>query len=134
MERERICRIVYLPAAHEVRTLWMDRHTCQKARRKRRPGDTRAPALGTRSLPRSPRPGLSLPAHLSSISKPHEALVRCVSHCTVSVLKVLIHVNLCENYCVQQYFLVYLFSLCELSHFSFLFINVYFFKRQTNVL
>lgn len=44
----------------------------------------------------------------------------------------LIHVNLCENYCVQQYFLVYLFFLCELSLFSFLFINVYFFFLKTN--
>lgn len=32
-----------------------------------------------------------------------------------------------KNYCVQQYFLVYLFFLCEFSLSSFLFINVYFF-------
>lgn len=29
--------------------------------------------------------------------------------------KVLIHVNLCGDYCVQQYFLVYLFFLCDVS-------------------
>lgn len=34
--------------------------------------------------------------------------------------KVLIHVNLCGDYCVQQYFLVYLFFLCDVSLFFFL--------------
>lgn len=43
-----------------------------------------------------------------------------------------IHVNLCENYCVQQYFLVYLFFLRESSLLSSLFINVYFFFLKTN--
>lgn len=84
--------------------------------------------------PRSSRLDLSLPGHLSSITlwKPWSVVFL---HCTVSVIKkkkVLIHVNLCENYCVQQYFPVNLFFLCELSRFSFLFINVYFFFLKTN--
>lgn len=73
------------------------------------------------SSPGPSRPDLSLPGHLSSITlwKPWSVVFL---HCMVSVMKkkkVLIHVNLCENYCVQQYFLVYLFFLCELSLFSF---------------
>ena len=45
----------------------------------------------------------------------------------------LIHVNLCENYCVQQYFLVYLFFLCELSLFSFFIYKcLLFLKKKTN--
>ena len=34
---------------------------------------------------------------------------------------------------MQQYLLEYLFFLCELNLFSFLFVDVYFLKRQTNI-
>lgn len=51
---------------------------------------------------------LSLQYHLSPVT-PRKPWAVVFLHCTVSVIRVLIHVNLCENYCVQQYFLVYCF-------------------------
>lgn len=100
----------------------MERLTPQKETGERRPGDGQAPAGG--AWP--PAQGHHLSPISAALWKPWSVVF---PHCTISVIKVFIHVNLCENYCVQQYSLVYLFFLCELSLFSFLFINVYFFLK-----
>lgn len=47
--------------------------------------------------------------------------------------KVLIHVNLCGDYCVQQYFLVYLFFLCDVSLFFFIYKCLISFFKDTPV-
>lgn len=122
MEREGICRNVYLSTARTSGHSGQKDSLPRKRAGKRRSGEARSPVQGTWLLPRAISPRSSLPGHLSSITlwKPWSVVFL---HCTVSVMKkkkkVLIHVNLCENYCVQQYFLVYLFFLCELSLFSF---------------
>lgn len=64
-------------------------------------------ARGGMPLPGSASPMvLSLQHHLSP-DTPQKPWAVVFLHCTVSVIRVLIHVNLCENYCVRQYFLVY---------------------------
>lgn len=63
---------------------------------------------------------LSLQYHLSPVT-PRKPWAVVFLHCTVSVIRVLIHVNLCENYCVQQYFLVYCFFPTWIVPFCFRF-------------
>lgn len=63
---------------------------------------------------------LFLQYHLSPVT-PRKPWAVVFLHCTVSVIRVLIHVNLCENYCVQQYFLVYCFLPMWIVPFCFLF-------------
>lgn len=65
---------------------------------------------------------LSLQYHLSP-ETPRKPWAVVFLHCTVSVIRVLIHVNLCENYCVQQYFLVYCFLPTWIVPFCFLFFS-----------
>ena len=121
MEREGICRNVYLSTAHTSGHSGQKDSLPRKRAGKRRPGEARSPVQGPWLLPRAISPR-SFSARSSQLSYPMEALVCCVpslyGFCNKK-RKVLIHVNLCENYCVQQYFLVYLFFLCELSLFSF---------------
>lgn len=63
---------------------------------------------------------LPLQYHLSPVT-PRKPWAVVFLHCTVPVIRVLIHVNLCENYCVQQYFLVYCFLPLWIVPFCFLF-------------
>lgn len=66
-------------------------------------------ARGGMPLPGSASPMvLSLQHHLSP-DTPQKPWAVVFLHCTVSVIRVLIHVNLCGNYRVRQYFLVYCF-------------------------
>lgn len=65
-----------------------------------------------------PQAVLSLQHHLSPVT-PRKPWAVVFLHCTVSVIRVLIHVNLCGNYCVQQYFLVYGFFPMWIVPFSF---------------
>lgn len=73
----------------------------------------RCPSSGSRVV-------LSLQYHLSPVT-PRKPWAVVFLHCMVSVIRVLIHVNLCENYCVQQYFLVYCFFPMWIVPFCFLF-------------
>lgn len=87
---------------------------------KRGPGRAHPPIQGRRPLPQviSPRSFSASSAQLS-LDNLLEALACRVPSLYGFCNKVLIHVNLCGDYCVQQYFLVYLFFLCDVSLFFF---------------
>lgn len=126
--------IAYLSAACGFRMLWAGRHTPWNTNGEE--GTCQCPFPSPRKEAPSPRSShldISLAGHLSSVLTTLESPGQRVPSLYGLCNKVLIHVNLCGNYCVQQYFLVYLFFLCGVSLF-FLFINVYFcLKGQTSV-
>lgn len=68
VERERICRNVYLSTAREFRTLWIEGSRPRIRTGKRNQVMLGHQSKGRGSLPRSSRLDLSLPGHLSSIT------------------------------------------------------------------
>lgn len=104
---------------------------------RRRPGSPHPQGQGMRLLPQaiSPR-SFSTRSSQLSLDNLWKALACRVPSLCGFCNKVLIHVNLCGDYCVQQYFLVYLFLLCDVSLFFFFIykclICFFFFFLRTN--
>lgn len=129
-EREGICRNVYLSTAHTSGHSDRKTHSPEREQGRGDPGEARSSK--EHGLPRAISAQIFL-CQVISAQLPYGSPGLLCSFTIFGFCnkkrKVLIHVNLCENYCVNSIFCTSFF-LCELSlFFFFLFINVYFLKK-----